>query len=60
MFYNEDSFEELIAEVLNHAKNRIETIVNNWCMDANLKEPVGYYLSYDKKYYRYIQQDLVC
>lgn len=42
----DEEFENDRAKVLNWAKNKIETILNAWCDEAGIKEPIGYYVDY--------------
>lgn len=39
----DDSFEEMRSEALNYCANKNKVIIENWCKDCGMNEPVGYY-----------------
>jgi len=41
--WNEDSFEQMICECLEFAHRQNCDLIEEWCKEAGVKEPVGYY-----------------
>jgi ribosomal protein S3 len=39
----DDSFEEMRGEALNYMANKNKDIIENWCKECGMTEPVGYY-----------------
>ena len=41
--YDEDNFERVRYDALNYMYNKNKTIIENWCNECGMDEPVGYY-----------------